>query len=358
MKKTLFFLMLLGVCYNVKAYDFAVINSDGDSIFYNIISNVMPYQVEVTHHYDNTNAMSSLYPSYVGNVIIPASVTYNDIEYAVTGIGYDAFIVCAMLNSIELPNTIKYVDWNAFSNANHLTTLNLPNSIDTMGHYVFNNCERLTSINLPDSIRSIGKYMFFDCKSLSSITLPNKVTYIDQNAFQGCTSLKSIHFPSSLQNIGPDIFRFCDSISSIRVDAIIPPITEFLDTVWYPFIYIDKNIPVYVPCESLELYQNSPTWSYFTNIQCQAGLPDDTFVSENIKLYPNPASNKTTLEVEGLKNNADVIVYDLQGRAIKTYKINARQTNLEIDVKSFAKGIYNIKLVNSDCNITKKLIVK
>ena len=57
-------------------------------------------------------------------------------------------------------------------------------------------------------------------------------------------------------------------------------------------------------------------------------------------------------------NDANVIVYDIMGKAIKTYKLNANQKSLEIELNGFASGIYNVKVINSDCNITKKLIVK
>ncbi len=100
--------------------------------------------------------------------------------------------------------------------------------------------------------------------------------------------------------------------------------------------------------------------SEFSNAICRTftGLEDIVNNDLSVIIYPNPTNDKTRLEIKGLKSNADVIVYDIYGRAIKTYKLNANQNELEIDVKEFAKGVYNIKVTNSDCNITKKLIVK
>ncbi len=100
--------------------------------------------------------------------------------------------------------------------------------------------------------------------------------------------------------------------------------------------------------------------SEFSNVICRTftGLEDIVNNDLSVIIYPNPTNDKTRLEIKGLKSNADVIVYDIYGRAIKTYKLNANQNELEIDVKEFAKGVYNIKVTNSDCNITKKLIVK
>ena len=76
--------------------------------------------------------------------------------------------------------------------------------------------------------------------------------------------------------------------------------------------------------------------------------------SNNIttKLYPNPTNNKSKLEVDGLKSDADIIVSDLLGRVIKSYKINPTNNELEIDVSSFDKGIYNIRIMNDSINQT------
>ncbi len=124
-------------------------------------------------------------------------------------------------------------------------------------------------------------------------------------------------------------------------------------------MYIDSSINITTNyCYKVKAIGTECESEFSERLCSLIGLEDINNKDLLVSLYPNPTTDKTILEVEGLKNNADVIVYDLQGRAIKTYKINARQTNLEIDVKSFAKGIYNIKLVNSDCNITKKLVIR
>ena len=82
--------------------------------------------------------------------------------------------------------------------------------------------------------------------------------------------------------------------------------------------------------------------------------------SSNIsaKLYPNPTSNKANLEIEGLSNDADVIVSDLLGRVIKKYKFNSEKGILEIDVSGYPKGVYSVSVQNNNINVSKKLIVQ
>lgn len=93
---------------------------------------------------------------------------------------------------------------------------------------------------------------------------------------------------------------------------------------------------------------------------CQTflSLSNITNTELETKIYPNPTKDKATIEIEGLKSNADVIVYDIYGRAIKTYKLNTNNTKAEIDLTNFANGIYNVNVINANSNITKKLIIQ
>lgn len=93
---------------------------------------------------------------------------------------------------------------------------------------------------------------------------------------------------------------------------------------------------------------------------CRLFLNLNDAINNNIGiyLYPNPTQKETTLEIEGLKSEADIIVYDLNGKVMKTYKLNAGQKQISMDVNGFAKGVYSINIFNRDFNIKRKLVVK
>ena len=73
-----------------------------------------------------------------------------------------------------------------------------------------------------------------------------------------------------------------------------------------------------------------------------------------VSLYPNPANAYTILKVEGFKEQTPVYLFDIQGRKLKEYVLNAVQQTLRIDVSDLPKGVYTIMLGN----VTKKLIVE
>jgi hypothetical protein len=105
-------------------------------------------------------------------------------------------------------------------------------------------------------------------------------------------------------------------------------------------VSVDKTIPVYIPIGTKSNYQAASYWSMFSNfIEQDMSIPTSISQEVGFKLYPNPTSNKVTLEIEGLSKDADVIVSDLLGRVINKYKFNSEKGILEIDVSEFAKGV-------------------
>ena len=175
------FMSMVGI--NAFAYDIAVKNADGVTIYYNYYNEGK--ELEVTylnsdHYYqDNGNA-------YEGNVFIPEEVTYMNRTRKVTSIGGSAFRECSSLTSVSIPNSVTSIGTSAFYNCYRLTSVTIPNSVTSIGGSAFRECFHLTSVTIPNSVTSIGGSAFEDCSSLTSITIPNSVTSIGSSAFFGC----------------------------------------------------------------------------------------------------------------------------------------------------------------------------
>jgi hypothetical protein len=213
MKKKLYILLtliLFSISSNIKAQDISAANNVGDTIYYNITSNVAPYTVEVT--YKGSSHMT--YPNeYMGAIQIPSTVTNNGITYSVTSIGEYAFGLCSALTSVNIPNSITSINAAAFFECEALTSINLHNFITSIGDFAFFGCVQLTSVNIPNTLISISNGVFKNT-GLTSVIIPNSVRQIGAGAFWNCSGLISVNITDSLTSIGSNAFSGCSSLSS------------------------------------------------------------------------------------------------------------------------------------------------
>lgn len=99
------------------AYDIAVNNADGVTIYYNFINNDRNLEVTYLYEYDEyaLDFKSSEFDDvYVGDVVIPEEVTYSDVTRKVTQIGKCAFSGCSSLTSITIPSTVTRIGMGVF----------------------------------------------------------------------------------------------------------------------------------------------------------------------------------------------------------------------------------------------------
>ena len=234
--RTFLLIMLLSIVrFNTFAYDIAVKNEDGVTIYYNYINDGAELEV--------TNDLYSNFNDYVGNIVIPEKVTYQEKTLKVTSIGDGAFLECRSLTSITLPSSITRIGEDAFWRCWSMTSITIPNSVTSIGSKAFQNCSGLTSVNIPNSVTSIGVDAFSGCSSLTAVhitdlsawcginiysyplfyahhlflngkevkdlIIPNDVTSIGDDAFSGCSGLTSVTIPNGVTRIGERAFNGC-----------------------------------------------------------------------------------------------------------------------------------------------------
>ncbi|MBO5844642.1 MAG: T9SS type A sorting domain-containing protein, partial [Bacteroidales bacterium] len=88
------------------------------------------------------------------------------------------------------------------------------------------------------------------------------------------------------------------------------------------------------------------------------GLTDALANQIAVSLYPNPASDNATLEINGLNQEAKIVVSDLQGRILSQDNINAGTTRYTINVSDMTSGVYYIRIITDNVVSTQKLIVE
>ncbi|MDD2288338.1 MAG: leucine-rich repeat protein [Bacteroidales bacterium] len=252
-----------------------------------------------------------------------------------------------------IPNSVNHICEYAFINCINLTSVIITNSVTSIGENAFYGCSGLSSIEIPSSITSISEACFSGCEGLTSVIIPNSIDSIGRSAFSVCTSLSSIIIPSSVTFIGDYAFYICTGLTSFTCKAVNPPEINY-----NTFNRVNDSIPVFVPCASINAYNDDTLWNDFINIQCDVSLES---VSHNIistKLYPNPTNGKAKLEVEGLNSNADMFIYDIFGRLIQKHEIKQGNNLIDIDLSGFGKGVYSINILNSNINHNNKLILQ
>jgi hypothetical protein len=83
--------------------------------------------------------------------------------------------------------------------------------------------------------------------------------------------------------------------------------------------------------------------------------------ASNSVIYPNPASNYATLEID-LKNNSsvDITVLNTIGQLVKTTTAQGQvgENTINIDLSGLSTGIYMVNIKVGNASSTKKLVVQ
>ena len=272
-KQLLFTVLFMGTTFSAFAYSFSAVAPSGQTLYYNITDG----NARVTYPGGDYSWWTN-YTKPEGELIIPATVTYNGTEYSVTSIGGYAFRGCSGLTSVTIPSSVASIGILVFEGCSGLTSVTIPSSVtsisgsafynvrhieyygsatgspwgaismngitdgdfvfsdatkhyllayigaggdvtipstvDTIGNNAFYGCSGLTSVTIPSSVTSIGEHAFRSCSGLTSITIPTSVTSIGDDAFGGCSGLTSITIPSSVTSIGYHAFTYCSSLAT------------------------------------------------------------------------------------------------------------------------------------------------
>ena len=161
---------------------------------------------------------------YSGTVNVPASVTYDGVNYPVTSIGTCAFYKQSDLQAVVIPTSVTEFKLRSFAFAQNLarvTFMNREAGLISVGEAAFQECTRLNNVVLPNSTLRIDKEGFRGCSSLSNITLSNQLNYINEYAFADCPVLNNVTLPESLKSIQIAAFNNDAAMSSITFPAAL-----------------------------------------------------------------------------------------------------------------------------------------
>ena len=247
MKKVLFILAATFVMgQSAFAQVFSAASPSGDTLYYDTVGG---NAVVVAPFYNTWADITE--PE--GELIIPASVSWNGTTYPVTAIGHHAFTNCLTLTSVVIPEGVTKIDNMAFSGCMSLSSVPLPSTLRNIGYMSFQDCTGLPSVVVPDSVESVGFGAFGHVKnviyngtlntnnwrpctlngyvegalvfsdsskttltgcfsSATQVTIPASVTAIGGYAFMDCIHLQTLEVPSTVDTIGTNAFYYVNNV--------------------------------------------------------------------------------------------------------------------------------------------------
>ena len=301
---------------------------------------------------------------YAVNLYINNELLHNVKITSADSIKQYAFYWCNRIYSIEIGNSITYIDDDVFVGCNNLeeikvasdnknfssdngvlfnknkttlirhpegkksTNYSIPNSVTSIGSNAFFDCSDLTSVTIPNSVTSIGSRAFYDCSGLTSISIPNGVTSIDYMAFDGCSGLTSVTIPNSVTSIGSRVFYDCSGLTSITIPNSV---TLIGDNAFYG-------------CEALTKVNYLGTVDKWVGIDFNYSNP--TYYAKDLYINNKLLTDIKITSADSIKQYA---FYNCQ--SIKSVEIGNSVTSIGNSAFTGCSGLTSVTIPNSVTNI-------
>ena len=233
---------------------------------------------------------------YSGAIVIPATVTYQDVEYVVSGF----------------------------------------DQTDGLSPFVGN--PFITSLDLQLHVDTLRRMQFMGCTQLASLSLPSTLRYIEDECFRNCPMLTQISLPTSLEALGDNAFCGCQFLTDIYCYAMVPPAGSEADN--YPFAQCrPQNVMLHVPSGTENLYRTTGFWTRFSNVTDD--LPADVTAIGNAM---TPRSEMLPIKTIGrqyvtirLNTARTVCIYSLNGTLRSTLTLPQGESQIWINEPSIIR---------------------
>jgi hypothetical protein len=167
---------------------------------------------------------------------------------------------------------------------------------------------------------------------------PDVRLYLIKSEGRSISQLKSLN-PNNLENISFGLVGFSGAQS---YTATIPQNVD-----------ITKYDTVFFYCLQFNAFWDVGLYTAFSSKNC-AVLNVDTFSLNKIVVYPNPAKNKIQFSnIDAV--SAEIRIFNVLGKQVFHQSKIDKKT---IDISTFNKGIYLIKIVADGKSKTKKLVIQ
>lgn len=276
---------------------------------------------------------------YVGEITIPASVTFQNVDFNVTemsdstfygaseltlariiapvvSLGDYAFFDCTKLESVDLPSTLKRLGTYAFAYCKSMPSVTLPDGLTDFGEArTFAWCSKLSEINFPEGVTALPEYCFYGT-GFSGIRLPSTLRTVGRNLFQSCPSLRKVIIEDGLTEIPNSLFAGCVGLTTLKIGKSVNAIKGYAFdgcNMLANIVYADGQTGVNLPSTltSIEAYAFRGCKAVGTLVlpEALASLPSNVF--------ENAGLNRLVLPQKKMNYNNTNLVYGCTG--IKVY---------------------------------------
>ena len=102
-------------------------------------------------------------------------------------------------------------------------------------------------------------------------------------------------------------------------------------------------------------------WSSVTTFTTgNVGIDTQLSISNfQFSISPNPATNSTTVSVNGVNGKVRISVVDMNGRTVASETLECNDDCVKtMDIVNLAQGAYFVRITANNANMVKKLIVR
>lgn len=164
------------------------------------------------------------------------------IEEGITAVGWNSFLNCKNLKTIQWPESLQRVGSFAFENCTGLEEVTLPANVQEWYPMIFSGCTGIKKVTLEEGIQfgepgayRYGEGMFMDCTSLETVIFPEDLTVIPARFVLGCSSMKEYTLPEGLVMFGSYPAAACPE------KLVLPETVKYMDRYAFLDVQILRN---------------------------------------------------------------------------------------------------------------------
>ncbi len=178
-----------------------------------------------------------------GQILIPATIEYEQQDYKVTSIASYALKAseATSLTFVE-PSNVTKINLMAFYQCANIKTVDLPTSLETISGSGFRECTSLETVIIHGSVTKIYDYTFMDCTSLESVYCASGADILNgyYDVFKNISETATLYVADA-ETFASETYKWSTYFANI-VDYTFPDL--YIDGIYYNIVSDLKSTTV------------------------------------------------------------------------------------------------------------------